>query len=80
MTVINLEALYYTFGTSGINYEVASNFKVSLGEKRESNLKLLKDKTLEGNNFFLLTFVLFFIGIALFLKIACRVRVAYLKE
>ena len=46
MTVINLEALYYTFGTSGINYEVAQNFKVSLDEKRKSNLKLLKDKTL----------------------------------
>ena len=46
MTVINWESLYYTFGTSRRNYEVAKNFKVSLDEKRKSNLKLLRDKTL----------------------------------
>ena len=32
--------------TSGINQEVVQNFKVSLDEKRKSNLKLLKDKLL----------------------------------
>ena len=32
--------------TSGINYEMVQNFKVSLDEKRKSNLKLLKEKTL----------------------------------
>ena len=31
---------------SGINQEVVQNFKVSLDEKRKSNLKLLKDKIL----------------------------------
>ena len=51
--------LYYTFTTSGMNYEVAQNIRVSLNEKRKSNLKLLKDKILWDNKLLLFTFVLF---------------------
>ena len=58
MTIINWGALYYSFGTSSKNYKVAQNFRVSLDGKMETNLKLLKDKILYVNNFFLFEFVL----------------------
>ena len=40
--------------TSGINYEMVQNFRVSLDEKRKSNLKFQ-----QVNSFLLFTFVLF---------------------
>ena len=43
---MNSGPLHYTFGTSGINYDVAQNFRVLLDEKKKSSLKLLKDKIL----------------------------------
>ena len=43
---MNWGALYYTFGTSGVEYDLAQNFRVLLDEKKKSNLKLLKDKML----------------------------------
>ena len=45
--------------TSGINYEVLQSFIVSLDEKRKSNLKSLKYKILQVNNFLLFALVLF---------------------
>ena len=39
--------------------KVIQKFSVLLEEKKESNLKLLKDKILQVNNFLLLNFVLF---------------------
>ena len=44
--IMNRGSLYYTLRTSGIDYDVAQNFKVLLDEKKKSNLKLLKDKIL----------------------------------
>ena len=45
MTVINWGTLFhYTFGMSGIDYEVPLNFRVLFDGKRKSNLKLPKDK------------------------------------
>ena len=49
MTVIHWGALLYTFGASSKNYKVAQNFRVLLGEKMKSNLKLLKGKILQLN-------------------------------
>ena len=46
MTIINWGALCYSFGTSGLNYIVAQNFRVSVDEKTKSNLKLIEDKLL----------------------------------
>lgn len=37
MTMLNLGALYYTFGTFGKNYKMALNFRVSLDEKWKVN-------------------------------------------
>ena len=37
--MIKWAALYYTYGTCGINCEVAQNFRVSLDEKREKQFK-----------------------------------------
>ena len=54
MAITNGRALYFSFGTSDINYEVAHNFRASLDEKRKSHLKLLKDKILQVNCSFLL--------------------------
>ena len=55
MTIINWGVWYYAFGTPG--KKIIHKFKVSLDEK--SNLKLLKDKILQVNNFLLLIFVPF---------------------
>ena len=33
MTIIDWGGLYHTFGTSGINYDVAQNFRVLLDKK-----------------------------------------------
>ena len=60
MAIINWGTLYYTFGTSVINYEVAQNFRVLLNEKAKSNLKLPKGKILQVDNFFLFDFVFFY--------------------
>ena len=47
MAEVNWGTLFhYTFGMSGIDYEVPKNFRVSLDGKRKGNLKLLKDKIL----------------------------------
>ena len=43
MTLTNWRALCYNFGTSGLNYKMTQNFRVSLDEKTKSNLKLIKD-------------------------------------
>ena len=43
---MTIEMAKKTEMTYGINQEVVQNFKVSLDEKRKSNLKLLKDKIL----------------------------------
>ena len=43
---MTIEMTKKTEMTSGINQEGVKNFKVSLDEKRKSNLKLLKDKIL----------------------------------
>lgn len=37
MTMLNLGALYYTFGTFGKNNKMALNFRVSLDEKWKVN-------------------------------------------
>ena len=46
MAIINWGALCYNFGTSGLNNKVTQDFSVSLDEKTQSNLKLIKDKVL----------------------------------
>ena len=43
---INCRGLHYTSGTFGQNYKDAHNFRISLDEKANSNLKLLKDTIL----------------------------------
>ena len=56
MIIINWGVWYYTFVTSGKKSD-SKVYSITWG-KSESNLKLLKDKTLQVNNFLLLDFVL----------------------
>ena len=55
---INWRAWYYTFG----KFDKKSDPKFLLEEKKESNLKLLKEKILQVNNFLLLNFAIFSYG------------------
>ena len=64
--ILNWGALYHTFGTSGIDYDLVQNFRILLDEKKKSNLKETKHCNLLISCWLLLYF--FPIGRELFLK------------
>ena len=72
--MMNYEALYYNFVTSGKSYKEEHNFRVSLDEKTKRNSKLLNDATLSVNSSLLFNNGFFFyspnpyIGTKLFLN------------